>query len=304
MKLTSLLTAFLATSVLTACPPPSSGPGPSEPVVVRDHRDEPPPPPPGPTGPVWDSSGWTLLGSATVDGARDRDTIQVGRQEGRFDVITMVVTDSDLELRDFVVTFENNTKFEPHTQHFFREGARTRQIDLPAKNRAIKQIDLAYANIPGGGKARVEIYGKDVKGGGGGGGGGNQPPPPVDPGPPPPPVFDNAGWTLLGSQTVEGKKDSDVFPVGKQAGRFDQITIVVTDSDLEMISFVVTFENNKKFDPKMKQFFKEGTRTRVIDLPEKNRAIKEITVKYANLPGGGKAKVEIYARDTKGKGPT
>ena len=111
-------------------------------------------------------------------------------------------------------------------------------------------------------------------------------------------------YANVGSQTVEGRKDSDVFPVGKRAGRFDQITVVVTDSDLEMISFVVTFENNKKFDPKMKQFFKEGTRTRVIDLPEKNRAIKEITVKYANLPGGGKAKVEIYARDTKGKGPT
>ena len=38
---------------------------------------------------------------------------------------------------------------------------------------------------------------------------------------------------------------------------------------------------------------REGTRTRVIDLPGDDRVIKVIKFKYRNLPGGGKAKVQV-----------
>jgi hypothetical protein len=262
----------------TAYTPPSPPPRPSE----------PPPPPPAP---AWDSTGWTLLGSQSVEGKRDKDTFAVGRKAGKMDRITLVVKDSDLEMIDFVVVFENGQKFEPKIKHTFREGERTRSIDLPGNDRYIKQINVRYANLPGGGKARLEIYGKDTRNA-------------AAPTPAPSPAWNSQGWTLLGSQAVDGKRDRDVYNIGKKAGRFDVLTLVVSDSDLEMDDFVITFENGEKWEPKLKHSFKEGSKTRQIDLPKSDRYIKNIEVRYKNTPGGGKARLEIYGRDTnQGKDP-
>jgi hypothetical protein len=107
----------------------------------------------------WDSKGWVKLGEREVDRKVDRDRIAVGRQEGKFTKLTIAVEDSDLELLDFVITFANNQKFDPKVKHFFKEGARTRVIDLPGDERMIKTIDLKYKNLPGGGKAKVEVWG-------------------------------------------------------------------------------------------------------------------------------------------------
>ncbi len=251
---------------------------------------EPPPPPPPPS---WDPRGWTLLGSQTVEGKKDRDTYVVGRKAGKLDLITIVVQDSDLEMLDFVVVFENGQKFEPKLKHTFREGDRSRKIDLPGNDRYIKQINVRYANLPGGGKARVEIYGKDTRNA-----------------PVPPPVGDNLpdfkaeGWTLLGAQPVNGKTDRDLYPVGRKAGRLDALAIVVRGSDLEMEDFIVHFEDGTKFEPKLKHVFKQGSQSKFIDLPGRDRWIKNIEVRYRNTPGGGNARIEIYGKDTtQGKDP-
>ncbi len=283
-SLACMLSACPATVVTTSGPPPSRPPPPYE---------RPP------SAPSWNSTGWTLLGSQWVDGKHDRDVIRVGAYEGHFDKLTMVVTESDLVLNSFVVVFANGERWAPTVQHTFGEGTRTRTLDLPGADRTIKEIELAYSNLPGGGRAKVEIYAKDQQ---------NRPvrppvPPPVPPPvePPPPPVvdFSPVGWTLIGSQWVDGKRDKDLFPVGRAKGHFDRIMIVVKESELQMLDFIVTFDNGEKFDPKVDVMFKQGMHTRAIDLPGNDRYIKNIAVKYANLPGGGKARVEIYAIDTK-----
>jgi hypothetical protein len=245
---------------------------------VADAPPPPPPPPPPPT-PAWDSAGWTLLGSQWVDGNVDKDTFKIARWDNKLTKLTMVVTESDLDLIDFVVVFGNRERWSPKLKHTFREGSRARAIDLPGNVREVKQIELVYANRRGGGRAKVELYGKE----------GAAPPPP-------PPAWDSTGWTLLGSQSVEGKRDKDTFAVGKQQGKFQKLMLVVKDSDLVMLDFVVTFENNTKFEPKLKYEFRENERTRAIDLPGATRKIKKIDVRYENLPGGGKARVEIYGK--------
>ncbi len=272
-----------ATGTATGTAVVTTGPGPSRPMPDRP-------------APRWDSTGWTLLGTQTVDGRTDRDIITVNKR-ARFDKLTLVVEDSDLELLDMNIEFANGERWSPKLAYHFRENQRSRQIDLPGDDRHIARIELLYRNTPGGGRARVEVYAKDVRNVAG-----YTPPPPrpVEPPlPPPPPAWDASGWTLLGSQTVEGKKDKDSYVVGRKAGKFDRLTIVVKDSDLEMLDFVVVFENGQKFEPKVKHTFREGERTRSIDLPGNDRYIKQINVKYANLPGGGKARVEIYAKDTR-----
>ena len=253
---------------------------------------------PQPTAPIFDSAGWVLLGSQPVNGRLDRDVFRVSKH-ARYDRLAMVVYDSDLELLDFVVKFANGEVWSPSLRHVFREGQRSRTIDLPGDDRHISEIELVYKNLPGGGAARVEIYGKDVK--------------PVatrpspmhheDPPPPPEPEWNPQGWTLLGSQTVEGKRDRDVYKVDKKQ-RYDKLMIVVKDGDLEMAEFVVQFHNGDKWEPKVRHEFKPGSRSRSIDLPGADRHIKQIEVKYGNIPGGARARVEIYGIDTtQGKDP-
>ena len=120
-----------------------------------------PPPPPQPTF-QWDSRGWTMLGEQAVSGRVDRDRITVGRYEGRFSKLTLVVLDSDLELMDFTINFADGTKYAPRVQHYFRENARTRVLDLPPNGGIINRIDLKYRNLPGGGRARVQVWGFKV----------------------------------------------------------------------------------------------------------------------------------------------
>lgn len=251
-------------------------------VYGRDRRAKP-------SGGAWDSRGWTLLGGQTVDGRRDRDTLIVGRYQGRFDQLTMVVSDSDLDLQDFTVVFGNGDRWSPKLKHGFKEGQRSKVIDLPGDDRTISKIELAYRNTPGGGRAKVEVYGKDT---------GRRP---GGPGPGKPPVaWDNSGWTLLGSQSVNGRRDKDTIRVGRYAGKFDQLTLVVSDSDLDLRQFTVTFTNGQRWSPSVATHtFREGSRSRAIDLPGKDRTIARVDLAYANLPGGGNAKVELYGRDQK-----
>lgn len=237
-------------------------------------------------GDRWDARGWDKLGEVRVQGKRDRDTLKIGRDDGRFSKLTFVAEDSDLEVYDIVVTFGNGETFEPKVRHTFKEGTRTRAIDLPGKDRFIKRIDFRYGNLPGGGRATLVVYGLPE----------TAPAPTPAPPPPPPPVWDDRGWTLLGEQTVSGKADLDRIVIGKDDGKFRQLTIVVLDSDLQMNDLVVFFGNGDTFNPKLKQFFKDGSRTRVIDLPRKRRFIDKIEMSYGNLPGGGRARVQVWGK--------
>lgn len=249
-----------------------TGPPPPRPV----HRPAPPP--------SFDPAGWTLLGETWVDGKTDADRIPVGKQEGRFTRLMLVVEQSDLEMLDMQIEFGNGDKASPPVRQFFRENTRTRAIDLPGNNRFIKNITFRYGNLPGGGRARVAVYGKAEEGGG----------------PPPGPIlkatFDTTGWVLLGERTVEGKGDFDQIKVGKQEGKFQELMVVVEDSELEMHDMEITFGNGKKQKPAVKHFFREADRTRAIDLKGNTRFIKNLKFWYSNLPGGGKARVAVYGR--------
>ncbi|MBA2542808.1 MAG: hypothetical protein H0V17_24395, partial [Deltaproteobacteria bacterium] len=233
----------------------------------------------------WDNRGWTMLGEQVVDYGRraDRDRMTVGRYEGRFSKLTIVVLDSDLELLDFHINFPRGTAYKPAVNHYFRENQRTRVIDLPGDDRTISSIDLKYKNLPGGGRARVQVWGFKS--------GASLPPPP-----PREFTWDNRGWQLLGEQVVDyGRRaDRDRINVGRYEGRFSKLTVVVQDSDLELLSFQVNFPRGRPYVPAVNHYFRENQRTRVIDLPGDERVIQSIDMRYKNLPGGGRARVQVW----------
>ncbi|HEY4179348.1 MAG TPA: hypothetical protein VGM90_21035 [Kofleriaceae bacterium] len=108
--------------------------------------------------------------------------------------------------------------------------------------------------------------------------------------------FESKGWTKLGERTVNGKNDHDRITVGRYKGKFSKMTIVVYNSDLELNDLEVKFGKGEPWHPDMKQTFHEGERSRQIDFPGDERVLKFIDFKYGNLPGGGKAKVEVWAQ--------
>ena len=119
-------------------PPPPAPP----PPVVNDHRAPPPAPPapPPPAAPVWNSTGWVMIGSTVLDAAKKADRITVDKSVGKFDELTLVVTDGDLQLNSMKITFNNSSTFAPPVTHQFREGQRTRAIDLPGADRDHREL--------------------------------------------------------------------------------------------------------------------------------------------------------------------
>ncbi|MFO0665128.1 MAG: hypothetical protein U0174_14335 [Polyangiaceae bacterium] len=124
---------------------------------------------PGPGGQVADArrdaafdarSGWDKLGERMVDGKGDRDTIPVGRADGKFTRIQIIVEMSSLAMDDLVVTFGDGTTFSPATRLVFDQNSKSRVIDLPGGARVIRKVDFKYGNLPGGGRAQVELWGK------------------------------------------------------------------------------------------------------------------------------------------------
>lgn len=103
-------------------------------------------------------TGWDKLGERWIQGGVDKDVIPVGRADGRFTKIKLKAEHSALELFDVQVVFADGTSFSPGTRLVFGQGAWSRDIDLPGGARAIRRVEFRYGNLPGGGKAQLELW--------------------------------------------------------------------------------------------------------------------------------------------------
>jgi hypothetical protein len=266
------------------------GPTASEP---RASRPEPRPAPrhePPRHHPSWNSAGWTLLGEQAVQGRNDRDIIHVGRRDGTFSKLMLVVEDSDLQLNDVIITYDNGRKHSPRVNHQFREGQRTAPIDLRGEARGIKEVELHYGNLPGGGRATVQLWGRSEGSAGG-----------PAPTPPPPPHggadWDSRGWTLMGEQWVHGGRNKDIISVGGRQGKFTKLMVVVDEGELNLDDIIIEYDNGRKHSPKLHHSFRDGARTRPVDLRGDARVIRKVEVRYSNMPKTGRAKVQLWGRE-------
>jgi len=214
------------------------------------------------------SVGWKKLGERDVNGKADKDVIKVGADDGVFTAIQIKIEGSSLTMQDIKVVFGNDETFEPKTKLTFDKDTTTRVIDLPGDKRTIKRVEFKYGNLPGGGKARVELWAKAAA----------------------------VPFQKLGERDVNGKNDKDVINVGGDDGVFTAIQVKVEGSSLVMNDIKVVFANGETFEPKTKLVFDKDSATRLIDLPGNKRVIKKVEFKYGNLPGGGKARVELWGK--------
>lgn len=103
---------------------------------------------------------WVRLGCKDVKFLIDRDTLKVGREEGRFSALRLKVRKAPVEMFNLRVTFGNGTRMDVPVREFIPPGGGSRPIDLPGNNRGIDRIEMVYRSVPTmGGTAEVCIDG-------------------------------------------------------------------------------------------------------------------------------------------------
>jgi len=92
---------------------------------------------------------WDDLGCKQVSFiGRDRDSIRVGRREGRFKAIRLEARNNDVEMLDLKVVYANGAPDDIPVRSHIRAGSKTRPLDLKGGERAIQQIDMVYKSRP------------------------------------------------------------------------------------------------------------------------------------------------------------
>jgi hypothetical protein len=92
---------------------------------------------------------WVELGCQQVSFiGKDRDTIKVGRREGRFKAIRVKARGNDVEILDLKVVYTNGDPDDIRVRKHIRAGSQTGPLDLKGRERSIQQVDLVYKSRP------------------------------------------------------------------------------------------------------------------------------------------------------------
>lgn len=125
-------------------------------VAVFGLKDLPPPPPP--------VARWEELGCSKVGAKPDRDSIKVGRREGRFSSIQLRVRGNKIEILDLTVVYDRGPPDSIRVRSKINDGGETGPLDLKGERRVIDRVELTY-RVPLGlnlikGPATVCVYGR------------------------------------------------------------------------------------------------------------------------------------------------
>lgn len=221
---------------------------------------------------------WELLGERKVGFLVDRDTIKVGRGDGRFEAIQLGVEGNEIEILDLKVVYANGQPDDLRVRERIRAGGRTRAIDLKGRDRAIREIQVIYRSRPSfRGQATLRVFGREADRKGAG----NRP--------------GKRDWEKLGSQKVGFLADRDIIKVGRREGRFNKIQLRVKDNEIEIRDLEVVYANGNPDSIRVRNKIRAGGETRPLDLKGDARAIREIRMSYASRPSfRGQATIEVW----------
>ena len=100
-----------------------------------------------------------FLGSASVDGKFDRDTIHVGRSAGPFRSLQLRVNGGPVRVQRLVVRYGDGTREELGVYSVIPSGGRTRPILLSGYRRSIRSVDLWYGKAQWRTRPVVSLHG-------------------------------------------------------------------------------------------------------------------------------------------------
>ena len=212
---------------------PREGPG----VGLEDRRQRAAPDARRRHRPAVGSAGLADARRGVVDGRVDNDRIDVGRYEGKFTKLQIVVLDSDLELIDFAVKFGRGAEWRPSCALLPRRSAHARDR-LPRRRAHDQARRVQVRNLPGGGRARIQVWGFQRA---------SDAPTPRRRSDLGQPRLDDA---RRARRQGGRRSDRDKITVGRYKGKFRKLMLVVVDSDLEMIEITVKFGRGASVPPR------------------------------------------------------
>lgn len=104
-------------------------------------------------------------------------------------------------------------------------------------------------------------------------------------------------WELLGVKKVNYGLDRDEIDVTAQEGFFTGLKIKVKRSPINMHKLAVHFGNGEVQEIELRENFRAGGESRILDLPGNKRVIRKVVIWYdtKNL-ARGKGLVEVWGR--------
>lgn len=107
---------------------------------------------------------WVELGCKSVGFLIDRDTIAVGRREGRFESIRLRSIGNAINLIEMRIVYGNGRGETFDVNATIPPDGATRPIDLRGSSRGIDRIELLYGSRPGfSGKTRLCVEGREIE---------------------------------------------------------------------------------------------------------------------------------------------
>ena len=104
-------------------------------------------------------------------------------------------------------------------------------------------------------------------------------------------------WELLGTKKVNYGVDRDEILVTAQEGRFTGLKLMIKDSPINMHKLAVHFGNGEVEEIELRENFRAGSESRVIDLPGNRRIIRKIVMWYDTKDlAVGRGTVEVWGR--------
>lgn len=217
---------------------------------------------------------WEPLGSAQIGTRLERDVIEVGRREGRFQSVGFTVTGGEARIEDLKIVYGNGQSEELRVREVFKPGTRSRPIDLGRGGELIQRIEISYRAF---GPVKIDFYGEKRRG---------------------------PEWAQLGCQRIGFLETKDVVRVGRREGAFRALKLQVNDGTLRLNRMRVVFSDRSTQVLDVRAAIPKGTETRPIDLDGRRRTIERIELEYLpslNLKKG--PEVCILALESGGPGP-
>jgi hypothetical protein len=211
-------------------------------------------------GPVAAEAREVSIGSITYDARPEREVINAGGEA--FRSIRFEVRQSDVEVIDIRVVYDNGLSEDIRVRQVFRAGGSSRNFDLSNPRRGVRQIIVNF--VPKG-PARLMFFGE---GGGGGSGGGGS-------------IGD---WSRLACKDVRFLVDRDTVKIGQFDRRFSAVRLKVRKAPVEMFNLRITFGNGARQEVRVGELIPPGGTSRPIELAGGNRAIDRIEMVYRSIP--------------------
>ncbi len=261
----------------------------------------------GPDRPVAAVSDFDTIDTQRV--GRDDDgtaVFDLGRRDGRFSAIRFAAVDGGIRIRSVRVTYGNGETQTVDVGDRLDEGEQTKVIDLEGDRRFIRRVEVQArtrrstrgpASIAllgrkdteyrGGGRDRDDRAdrGRDERGDRGDRGRDDN-------------VFERGRkeeWITLGVQKANMLgADTDVFNVGREAGLFKAIRVVVEKQDVRFLGMTIVYGNGEREDVPLSGVIRKGETSQPFDLKGRERAIESVSFKYrAKLSFKGSARVTV-----------